>query len=402
MISSLRVPAFRRLAIAWTFSNFGDSALYLTLAVWAKDLTGRDSAAGLVFLFLGLPAFLAPFAGQLADRLPRRRLVVQANLAAAVLVMALSRVGGADDVWILYAVTFAYGALTYVTSACASGLIRDLLDDAQLAGANGLLQTLDQGLRLLSPLVGVGLYALWGGTAIASLTAITLLIAAALVATVRMSESPPTPAAERGSWWAELSAGARHIRRTPALLRSTVMIAVAFSITGLANVAIFAVIDQGLGRSSEFFGVLSGAQGAGSIVGGVTSAWVIRRIASEQTAIALGLALLAAGIGIALVTSTAVVLLAMFLAGLGLPWCMVAFATTRQRLTPPPLQGRVSAAVNLAFNGPQTFGTAAGAALIGVVDYRVMIVVMAVVIGTCALLQFLPTRDAPPVATTGA
>ena len=74
-----------------------------------------------------------------------------------------------------------------------------------------------------------------------------------------------------------------------------------------------------------------------------------------------------------------------FLAGVGIPLCVVAFSTMRQRLTPPDLQGRVAAATGLALNGPQTFGTAAGAALISVVDYRVMLAVMAAVIGACAL-----------------
>jgi len=389
------VPAFRRLAVAWTFSNFGDSALYLTLGVWAKDLTGSDASAGLVFLFLGLPAFLAPLAGQLADRLPRRRLVVHANLVAAALVMTLTLVGDRGDVWIIYAVTFGYGLLTYVTSACGSGLIRDLLVDEQLAGANGLLQTLDQGLRMISPLVGVGAYALWGGTAIATLSAATLVIAAAVVATVRMTESGPTPAERRGSWWAEMSAGARHIRRTPTLARTTVLVGAAFSITGLANVAVFAVIEQGLGRSSEFFGVLSGAQGAGAVLGGVTAAWLIGRLGGEQATIGAGLALLAAGVAAFLLGTTPAALGGMVLAGLGIPWCVVAFATVRQRLTPPELQGRVAAAANLALNGPQTFGTAAGAALIGRVDYRVLIAVMAVVIAACAVVALLPGH-APP------
>jgi hypothetical protein len=33
---NLGTPGFRRLVIAWSFSNFGDSALYLTLAIWVK------------------------------------------------------------------------------------------------------------------------------------------------------------------------------------------------------------------------------------------------------------------------------------------------------------------------------------------------------------------------------
>ena len=141
-------------------------AVYLTLAIWVKDLTGSDAAAGLVFLFLGLPAFLAPVAGHVADRFSRRRLVVIANLVGALGVLSLVFVRDAGDVWIVYVVTFGYGLLTYLTSACASGLIKDLVPDDGLAAANGLLATIDQGLRLLSPLAGAGLYAAFGGTAV--------------------------------------------------------------------------------------------------------------------------------------------------------------------------------------------------------------------------------------------
>ena len=107
----MRMPVFRRLAIGWTFSNLGDSVLYLTLAIWVKDITDSNAAAGLVFLFLGLPVLVAPLAGQIADRRSRRRLAIYANLVEAVVVIMLVFVDGRSDVWIIYAVTFAYGCL---------------------------------------------------------------------------------------------------------------------------------------------------------------------------------------------------------------------------------------------------------------------------------------------------
>src|SRR5690606_32778623 len=57
-------PGFRRLALAWVFTNLADSALYLMVAVWVKELTGSDSAAAVVFVMLGVPAVAAPFLGQ--------------------------------------------------------------------------------------------------------------------------------------------------------------------------------------------------------------------------------------------------------------------------------------------------------------------------------------------------
>lgn len=393
--SILAVPSFRRLAIGWTFSNFGDSALYLTLAIWVKDLTGSDASAGLVFLFLGLPAFLAPVAGHIADRFSRRRLVVASNLVAGLGVMSLTFVDDPGDLWIVYAVTFGYGLLTYLTSACGSGLIKDLVPDNELASANGLLNTLDQGLRMISPLVGAALFAAFGGVAVGLLTASSLAIAAAIVASLRIDETPPTHASERASFQVEFTAGFRHIFTTRGLARLTLWLAIATGITGLANTTIFAAIDQGLGLGSGFFAVLASLQGLGSIIGGLTSSFVIGRF-TERTTMAAGLALLGVGMVSAATTSAAMMLVGSFVVGLAVPWTYVSFSTLRQRATPGDLQGRVSAATNLACNGPQTFGTALGAVAIGFVDYRLLVIAMGVTVLVCGALTL--RTPVPPAA----
>ena len=394
--SILAIPTFRRLAIGWTFSNFGDSALYLTLAIWVKDLTGSDASAGLVFLFLGLPAFLAPVAGHIADRFSRRRLVVASNLVAALGVMTLTFVDNPGDLWIVYAVTFGYGLLTYLTSACGSGLIKDLVPDEQLASANGLLNALDQGLRMISPLVGAALFAAFGGVAVGLLTASSLVIAAAVVASLRMEETPPTVVSERASFRMEFTAGFRHILTTRGLARLTLWLAIATGITGLANTTIFAAIDQGLGLGSEFFAVLASLQGVGSILGGLSAAFIIGRI-TERTTMAMGLVLLGIGMATAVTTNAALMLVGSFVVGVAVPWTYVSFSTIRQRATPGELQGRVSAATNLAINGPQTFGTALGAIAIGFVHYQMLIVAMGATVLTCGFLTF--RTPVPPPAT---
>jgi len=381
-VSPLKDPTFRRLVAGWTFSNFGDSVLFLTLAIWAKDLTGSDAAAGLVFLFLGLPVFLAPFAGQVADRYSRKRLVILSNLAAGIIVLSLFFVDGPGQLWLIYLVTFLYGLLNYVTGAAGSGLVRDMLSDDQLASGNGILNTIDQGLRLLSPLVGAGAYALFGGFAISVVTFASLMVAAVIMSTLRIEES--TPEKEQVTFWQEVSAGARHIRSVPVLTRVTLALGFAFAMTGLANTTIFAVIEQGLGRGSEFFGVLAAIQGGGSVAGGVTAALLIRKW-GERSVVAIGLAMLGAGIGLCIVPNLAVVMAGHVLAGISIPWFVVGFATLRQRLTPARLQGRVSSASAMALNGPQAVGTAMGAVLIGVVDYRVLMTVMGVSVALAAL-----------------
>jgi MFS family permease len=82
-------PRFRRLLAGQSLSTFGDTALYLTLGIWAKALTGSNAAAGGVFLALGIPALFAPAAGHLADRIRRHPLLIWANALTAGMVLVL-------------------------------------------------------------------------------------------------------------------------------------------------------------------------------------------------------------------------------------------------------------------------------------------------------------------------
>jgi len=75
--------------------------------------------------------------------------------------------------------------------------------------------------------------------------------------------------------------------------------------------------------------------------------------------------------------SLVVVVVGSVVFGLGLPWLMIGFSTFLQRNTPRPLMGRVSTAVDLVMGLPNTLSIAAGALLIAVVDYRILLVVAA-------------------------
>ncbi len=394
--TALRHPGFRQLARAWFFTNVADSALFLLVAVWVKDLTGSDTAASLVFATLGLAALASPFMGQLADRLRRQRLLVVANALMAPTVLMLLLVGSSAQLWLVYAVILAYGIVGHLTGAAQSGLVRDLLPDEELASGNGLLSTIDQSLRLLSPLIGTLLYTLLGHQAVVAFTAASFLVAAVLLLRLRVDESPPTSAEERGRYWAELGAGFRHLLSTPALGFLTVVMAVAFGSTGLVNVAIFPAMELGWAVPAAMLGVLTSVQGAGAVLGGLTAARCIARLGEGRT-IAIGALLLALGCATLAGGSLVVAAVGMAVGGVGISWTLVAFITMRQRLTQPQLQGRVAAATGLAINLPQTLVTMAAAAIIGLVDYRLLIIGTAALLLATALLA-RPFRTGAPVA----
>lgn len=370
-------PAFRRLAGGWTIGNIADSALFLTLAIWAKALSGSSGAAGLVFLALGAPVLLSPLLGHLSDRVRRKPLLIAGNLIAAGAVLTLTTIDGAEDLWLLYVVTFVYGTLGHLNSAAQSGLVRDLLPDDQLGTANATFSSVDQGMRVFTPLVGAALFVVWGGGGLSVAVACCLVVTALVLTTVHVVESEiEAPASD--SFWRETAAGFVHIRTIPLLSRMLLLTAIAFGVVGIFDSALFEVVDKGLGKDAEYFGVLMSVQGGGSILGGVSSAWVLRRLGPAKALGAglamLGLAGVLMSVGFLPVPLLPFVLAGCALAGVGIPWAIVALVTTRQRLTPSRLQGRTAAAANMGISVPQLVSIAGGAALVGVVDYRVLMV----------------------------
>src|ERR1022692_863445 len=328
---------------AQAMSLLGDGALWLAMGIWIKVLTGSSAAAGLSFFALALGSAGGPLGGMLADKVRRRPLLIVTNLATAGLVLLL------------------------------------------LGDANGVLQTAQQGLRLVTPLAGAGLFAVFGPAPVIIGDAATFLVAVVTLLAIRITEDRPAPAGQR--WLAELTAGARHIARTVVLRQLAVTAAVAVTAYGLSETVLFAVVSEGLHRPAAFLGVLISAQGAGAA--GILAAPLIRRL-GEGLLASLGMISAAAGFLLLIASPLPAVLAGCVLLGASLSWIIVAVMTLFQRRTPPELRGRTDAAFTVAYTVPQTMAIALGAGLIAVLNYRILLLVIA---GLMALAAgYLGTR----------
>src|ERR1700761_4398995 len=188
----LRDRRFRRLLVGQVVSSVAVSALYLALGIWAKDLTHSNALAGLVFLALGVPSLLSPLGGHLIDKVRRRKpLLIITNAALGGVVLTLLAVHGRQQLWLIYAVAAAAGLATDVLMSSRSALVKDMLSDDELGPANALLQTLSQGTRLLSPLLGAGMYTVLGGHGLSLTVASLFAVAAIALCAVRVTESEP-------------------------------------------------------------------------------------------------------------------------------------------------------------------------------------------------------------------
>jgi MFS family permease len=396
-MSALGDARFRRLLIGNSVSSFGDSALYLSLGIWAKDLTGSNAAAGVIFLAQGLPCLAAPLAGQLVDRVRRRPLLIAVNAAAGAAVLALLLVHSRADLWVMYAVALCYGAASTVIGPAGSALVKDLLADCDLVGANAARATISQGLRIASPLAGAGIYATFGGGCLAVLDSVTFAVA--IVALLSVSVAETTPSAGTGQRvGAQFLAGAVHLRRTPLLAQITLSAAIAMLVLGFYESVTFAVITA-IGRPASFFGVLMSIQAAGSIIGGLAVSRLIR-CAGEARTLGIALAAWAVASLIYTIRALAAACAALAVFGVAVPLCAVVVTTATQRYSPPHLQGRTLAASYMATDLAQTLSITIGAALVDKLGYRPLLIITAIVAFAAAIP--VAARPARPPATEGA
>ncbi|MFG1950185.1 MFS transporter [Micromonospora sp. NPDC048830] len=394
MRTVLRRPDFRLLFGALVASMAAESILLLALAIWVKDLTGSDGLAGATIFAIVAPMVLAPLVGWAVDRYPRRPLFVAANLATAALLTPLFAISDSGDVWLVYVVAALYG-LSYLTvSALLSGLIRQLVPGELLADANGALQTVRQALRLVGPLAGAALYAAVGGWLLAALAMTGFGTAAAVVALLRVPETPPAGADLR--WPAELGAGLRHLVGEPALRRALLGYGLGSLVMGFTESLIFAYVDQGLRRDAAFVGVLVAVQGVGGLVGGLLSADLVRR-AGEVGVLAAGVMLFGPAALALAYPRLWLGVAALLLAGLSLPLIMVGLNTLIQRRTPAGLLGRVAAASEAVVSGPQAVSIGGGALLVGVFDYRLLFVLVGVATTAAGAFLWRGRRLSAPV-----
>jgi MFS family permease len=365
--------------------------MLLTLGMWAKDLTGSNAVAGSVFAALGLPVLFAPLGGLVIDRFRRRQVMIVVDLATAAVVLLLLFVHDRGDLWLIYLVAVLYGASLILFQSARSALLHTMLDEAQLGQANGSLSTVREALRLVGPAAGAALYAWFGGQATAVLDSATFLVSAAALAMMRIAE--PKPARDHGEpLRAQLSTGARHLRSTPVLRAAVLVVVVAMLAIGLAESVFFAVVDDGLGKPVTYLGVLQVAMGVGAVAGGLLITSLIRRT-GELRPISVGLGLVAVGAVLTMSPSTVTVTAAMVCIGAGLPVSVVCITTLLQRRTPGPIQGRVFTTFEMLTGVPQVLSIAVGAALVAVVDFRVLLTVMAAGLAAAAAYAALRLRD---------
>ena len=339
LVEPLREPSFRRLAVGRSISVLGDWLLVAGLVGWVYGRTGSTGQVALLMIVRLLPPVAGgALAGSLADRLPRQRLLVAAELLCGVAVSgALVGVLRGSEA-IVYACVAVCAFVAPLGAVSMNALVPDLVPEDRRPTGNALLQ-LGQELAMASGALAAGI-TLSSGTAAAALVLdlATYAIAALLFARIRVPAAAGTAATRRSGTSSGRWPAVRHILQNPSLRAVALAFPLVTLATGLTNATLPRhLTDLGLGSGGYGFGLATLA--LGSAVGEIGIGAAAARLGTRTLAVATALscipfaALAFASTGSAAIASLGVI-------GLVQGASEVALLTVVQQEAAPEFRGR--------------------------------------------------------------
>ncbi|HJU97431.1 MAG TPA: MFS transporter [Jiangellaceae bacterium] len=363
-------PTFRSLRRYRAFRLFWSGMLVSNVGTWmqrvAQDwlvlvtLGGGPAALGVTTGLQFLPFLLvAPFGGLLADRLPKRQLLMFTNgfLGTLGIVLGVLVVTDLAQVWHVYVLAFLLGVGAALDHPARNTFAAELVEPDDLANAVGLNSASFNGARLIGPGLAGLLIAAFGTGPVFLLNAVTF--GAPIVMLLIIGGDVPGRPRSVPRRQQLLIDGVRYVRGRPdlVLVMSIMFFVGTFGMNFQMTTALMAtgVFEKG---PSEY-GLLGSIMAIGSVIGSLLAArrGAPRRRVIVTVAVVFALLEILAGL------SPAYWVFALSLIPLGVT-ALTVIATANayvQTSVDPQIRGRVMALYLMVFMG----GTPAGAPLIG-------------------------------------
>jgi MFS family permease len=376
---------FTKALAASGFANLADGVFQVALPLLAVQLTRSPLLIAGVTIAARLPWLIAPVAGALADRLDRRRTMVQVNLVRTVLLGGLALAVAADQasLALLYAVAVLLGLAETLFDTSAQSLVPAIVARDDLTRANSRLFAVE---LVANTFVGPPLGGLLAAAALAlafGLPAVAYLVGAGCLALMAGGfRAAAAVAAGPTRLRDDVAEGLRFVWRHPVLGPLAVMLGLqnmAFSAT-YAILVLFAVAPGPMGLSKAGFGVLLAMLGVGSLVGTWLAVPVERRLGPVPTLV-VSVVVSAVFLAVPFVTTNPVLVGTwQVTSGVAMVLWNVVTVSLRQRITPDRLLGRMNAAYRLVGWGTMPLGAALGGALAETLGLRATFAVAAAVV----------------------
>jgi MFS family permease len=265
---ALRSRDFRLLWAGQTISLVGDGAFLVALGWKSFSLTGSKSTLALVLMAHGTAMLTTLLiGGALADRYPRRTLMIISDLARLTVMVVLAAIdfAGGLNIGILVALAVCYGLGDGFFYPAFGGIVPLVVDQHHIASANALIGLSRQAAFVAGPALAGALYGLAGSASVFAFNGISFAVAAVLLLGARPRPIEPEP--PKGTL-AEIADGVRFALGVPWLWISIFLAAFILMIAMAPYTALLpAFVEEQYGLGVGAYGALFTLQSLGMAIG---------------------------------------------------------------------------------------------------------------------------------------
>ncbi|MET9952937.1 MFS transporter [Streptomyces sp. NPDC006339] len=358
--SSLAIRNYRLFFTGAIVSNTGTWMARITQDWLVLSLTGSAAAVGVTTALQFLPMLLfGLYGGVLADRYPKRRILLasQAALGLCGLTLAVLTLSGHVQVWHVYLVAFLLGMVTVVDNPTRQSFVSEMVGPGHLRNAVSLNSANFQSARLVGPAVAGLMIASVGSGWAFLLNGLSFLAPITGLLLMRTSELHKVERAPRGK--GQLREGLRYVAARPELIWPIVLVGFIGTFGFNFPIWLTAFSEEIFHVGAGTYGFLNTLMAAGSLAGAL--------LAARRGSTRLRMLVIAAGafgvLEIAAALSPSFWLFALLLVPIGMIGLTVNVSANSavQMATDPAMRGRVMSLYMMVFAG----GTPIGAPLLG-------------------------------------
>jgi MFS family permease len=354
-------PAFRHRNFRLFFLGQGISVIgtwmQSTAQAWlVLTLTNSPFLLGMVSALQFLPVLLLSLVGGvLADRLPRRRLLMatQTTLMVLAFVLALLTGTGVVRYWHVAALALLLGLTNSLDMPTRQAFFVEMVDRQDLANAIALNSAMINGGRIVGPAVAGMIIAARGVAPAFLLNGLSFL---AVIAALALMEVRPVEVVQRQRLLDHIGEGLRYVRETPIVLTTLVMLGLVSAFVLNFNVLIPVLARSVLQGSAGVYGSLLAVLGAGSLIGALFLASASRFGPRQELmyagAVVVSLAVLSLGFAKSYLVAAGLA----FVGGAAMILFTSSSNSIVQTLVPDQLRGRVMSVHAMLFAGSTPVG----------------------------------------------
>ncbi|MFC0622880.1 MFS transporter [Kribbella deserti] len=272
--TSLRIRNFRLFAAGLFVSSAGGWVQRIAQDWLVLTLTGSATAVGITTALQFLPTiFLGLFGGLIADRFPKRRilLVTQSSMGALAAILAMLALTGRVEVWHVYLLALGLGIATSVDNPSRQAFVNEMVGRENVRNAISMVSSTFQLGALIGPAIGGAMIGAVGTGWAFAVNAATYLGSITALALIRENElRGRTP--RRTGVSVRLRDGLTFVRSEPAVLWPVVLVGIFGFFTMSLPVTLAAFADSVFHSGAAGYGLLNSVVALGALAGALISA----------------------------------------------------------------------------------------------------------------------------------